>query len=341
MEKTPEDCIFCGEPAGSAEHLTLAALGGLRTDKGILCGGCNQKFSSLDLALAKDMRPLNAAIGVRHGRTREPMSTTVVDAGTGRKFILTNGGHLEHDEPLVLKDETVDGVRTVYAVTSTQHQADEFVRQMKASGKATTVTSRERVPLALRDAADPLVGLRRTGHAESGREGRAQPLRAPLSNDGARAVARTLKRYIQEGSPTDSYVTLDYAAPSPPLPADTFRFQHRFVLALDAATGLVYARASLLGVAELAIELGRTTIHRSETLVHDVDVLATRAPDDIRVQRFSKRGSRHTARRSGGSPSHLQRTSGRSDEEDRRRRLGEGRRQAGVGGERGTRRSGF
>jgi hypothetical protein len=58
-------------------------------------------------------------------------------------------------------------------------------------------------------------------------------------------------------------------------------------LTQDAASGLVYAHVSLLGVVELAVRLGTTEVLRSETLVHDVDVTADAPPDDVRTQRIA------------------------------------------------------
>ncbi|MEO7037369.1 MAG: HNH endonuclease [Polyangiaceae bacterium] len=52
-----DDCIYCGSPNGSGEHTVQAALGGVRTNKGILCGRCNEDFSTIDAALARAYAP--------------------------------------------------------------------------------------------------------------------------------------------------------------------------------------------------------------------------------------------------------------------------------------------
>lgn len=233
------------------------------------------------------MRSLNALIGVRHGRTKDPLRVEVHHPETGRSYVLSEARQVRHAEPLVLDDWTVDGVRNLDAVASTQEQADEFVRRIRAEGKPVTV-KRERVPLLF-----------------------ASPPTTTVSFGGPmafRAVARVtlnvfahhypglarmpwldaFKRFIREGD--GDFVAYEYrdgTDPEPGLPDDSFVFQHRFVLGQDSTSGLVYAHVSLLGMVELAVRLGVTELSRNETLVHDVDVTADAPPDDVRVQRIA------------------------------------------------------
>lgn len=275
------DCIYCGDPAGSAEHTILAALGGLRTDRGILCGSCNNGFgATIDAALARDMNPINAVIGVVNGRTREPISTLIDDAATGRTFVLSSGSKLEHPEAVVISDAMRDGVRSLYAVASTQKQADDFVRRLKEEGKPIKVT-REKVPHLF--ASTPTVNWTFGGP------------------DGFRAIARLVlnlvasfrpsiargkgliafKDFIRSGGPHERWIRYAYAEPISV--AWQFDFSHRFILMFDAARGEVRAHVSLLDIIELSVSLGAADVEKTETITYEIDVLAKSPPNDIAV----------------------------------------------------------
>ena len=58
-------CIICGGRTGSHEHIFPAALGGRRTNKRIYCGDHNKGFSPLAAILSRQLRPINALLGVR------------------------------------------------------------------------------------------------------------------------------------------------------------------------------------------------------------------------------------------------------------------------------------
>lgn len=284
-EPKPTDCIYCGAPAGSAEHTVLAALGGLRTDRGILCGTCNRGFGeTIDRVLAEDMKPINAIVGVMNGRTRDPIATIAKDAATGRSFVLTNGRRLEHPDAVVVSDSTRDGVRSIWAVASSQKQADDLVHRLKQEGKGTTVTSREVIPHLF--ASTPTVQWNFGG------------------TDTFRCVARLvvnilasfrpglargewlvpLKRFIREGGDHEPWVNYAYGlSPAPPF---RFDFAHRFSITFDAVLGDVRAHVSLLGVMELSVRLGTATIAETETITYEMDVLAQSPPDDIVVTMF-------------------------------------------------------
>ena len=73
------DCIFCGEEAGSREHTFPAALGGRRTNKGILCGPCNNGFSGLDAQLEQQLAVVNGLLGVRSDRAKAPKLASFTD----------------------------------------------------------------------------------------------------------------------------------------------------------------------------------------------------------------------------------------------------------------------
>lgn len=144
----PVDCIYCGAATESAEHLVLAALGGLRRDRGILCDDCNQRFGgTVDRALAEDMAPINAIIGVSNGRTRKPIATTFEVGTTGLKYVISEGHRISHPRAVEFSERTENGCRTVHVVASTRKQADDFIANLRKSGSPFTVVAREDVPL--------------------------------------------------------------------------------------------------------------------------------------------------------------------------------------------------
>jgi hypothetical protein len=261
----------------------LASLGGLRTDRGILCEPCNNGFSTIDAALADSMGPLGAMIGVHHGRTKAAIATPLEDPETGRTYVLTGGREIGHPEPVILEDQTVDGVRNLYAVASTQQQAEEFVRQLKAEGKRPEVRF-ERVPLlfATTPTAPWMFGGPQTYRAIAKA---ALNVLAHLRPARAREPwLFPLKRFVLDGGDSGPWVAYDFGVePDSRLPRPSFRFQHRILVGFDAQAGLAYARVSLLGVVELSVVLGSCHVQQSETLVYDVDVVASRAPGDVRT----------------------------------------------------------
>lgn len=281
------DCIYCGSRTGSAEHIVPACLGGLRTDRGILCSDCNSRFSTIDASLGRDMRVLNALIGALHGRGREPIEAQIEDAATRRKLILSGGRQLRHAAAVVVDENNVDGLRTLSVVASTQAQVDDFLRRLKTEGKFRVI-----------ERSDAPALFATTPRAEWGFGG-VDTFRcvakivlnvlAHLRPALARGEwLRAVKNFVVHGGDSDEWVRYCYPAePEAWLPVDSFPFQHRFALVLDPGSRLAFARVSLLGVAEFAATLGTATCIPSEVLVYDVNVLASSAPDDVRIQILS------------------------------------------------------
>jgi len=79
-------CIFCGEAAGSKEHLMPAALGGRRVRTDILCARCNQTFSDLDGYLMSCVGEICRALGIRPDRHKESPPVLGRDGRLHRNF---------------------------------------------------------------------------------------------------------------------------------------------------------------------------------------------------------------------------------------------------------------
>lgn len=270
------DCIYCGDPAGSAEHVILAAIGGFRTDRGILCGPCNNAFGAdIDAALVRDLAPLNAVIGVMNGRSREPIAATAEQDATEMSFVLTNSRRLDHPDAVAISDTTQDGIRSVYAIGSSQKQLDDFVHRMKGEGKPVKVVRRERPPR--------LFTTTPTVYWEFGG---SKPLRAiarlvlNLVASFRPSVARdpgvaAVKDFIKTGGAPEPWVNYAYAPSSDE--QSKFEFSHRFVLMFDAERQQVRAHVSLADVIELAVTLGSAQLAKTETIVYEMNLLARSA----------------------------------------------------------------
>lgn len=274
-------CIFCNDPAGSAEHTILAALGGLRTHRGILCERCNNDFgATVDAALVREMNPINAIVGVMNGRTREPIATVVEETATGRSFVLTNGRTLAHPEATVVADTTQDGVRSILAVASTQKQADDFVRQLKNEDKPVKV-QREVVPHLF--VTTPTV-LWNFGDPEAHRGlvrlvlNIVATFRPEVARDNGLAEC---KEFIRNGGPHEPWV--NYAYLEQVAEVARFDFSHRFTVMFDADRQEVRAQVSLLDIIELSVRLGSARLIKTETITYEMNVLAKSAPSDIAV----------------------------------------------------------
>ncbi len=273
------DCIFCGNPNGSREHTTLAALGGLHEDRGILCETCNNGFSQLDDALARDLRPLNGMIGAHHGRTGDALAAKVRDPTSGR-VLQIHGRRVAHPDVAILKD--VDG--TLHALCSTQAQVDQLVARLRAEGKKVKVTSRERVPAFF---AEPLRLDWHFGGPETLRAVARLALNVLAHHFPALVREPWLddfKAFLKNGGDIQRWVWYEFADVDPREPVEAFAFSNRFVLGFD--TDRVYARVRLLGVIEIAVFFGTRRVNHESSLIHDVDVLAAHRPTDIHVQRL-------------------------------------------------------
>ncbi|MEO7037370.1 MAG: hypothetical protein ABI548_25670 [Polyangiaceae bacterium] len=223
-------------------------------------------------------------VGVQNGRTRDAVETTIKDS-IGRTFVLSSASQLKHPEPLVLHDSTDGTTRSLYAVASTQQQADEFVRDLRAEGKPVSV-KREMVPLLFADIPMAEWGFGGTDTFRGVAKSVVNLLAQRYPERAREPWLAAVKQFIRYGGPFEGLVDYEYSAGATEL-TDSFDFQHRFILTFDAASGRVYAKVSLLGVVDLRIHLGSAAIVQSETMVYEMDVLARRPPDDIRIQTFA------------------------------------------------------
>lgn len=133
------DCIICGKPAGSREHIFPAALGGWRTNKGIYCGPHNEGFSPLAAVLAEQLRAINALLSVRPDHSSTACAL-VVD-GPGGQALEVSGTKVKLAPPAVAAPIADGEVREL--AFGSEAEAQEWVKRQKDAGYDVTLTKKE------------------------------------------------------------------------------------------------------------------------------------------------------------------------------------------------------
>lgn len=276
------DCIYCGADTGSREHTFPAALGGRRMNKGILCGPCNNKFSTLDGLLSRQLSFLNSVIGVRPDRADEPRPAQV-ESVVG-PLTIDRSGKPAFAAPRVLADEPLaDGRRKMSMVFGDERQLQEWIAEQKAAGLQVQQLQRAESQYFL---ADPIAVEWSFGGDEALREiGRiALNFLAHRWPDVARLP--TLNQFKQwvEGE----YVLVADAprfvwyAPSDAfgIPDAVYAFGHQVLLSIEE--GCAYGRVRFFSTFDLFVWFGPLPGVASEAVCFDIDPLAEHPPDDLR-----------------------------------------------------------
>ncbi len=275
----PKDCIYhfrCGNPTGSAEHITLAALGSRRKHKGILCHPCNQGFSDLDDRLAAQLHPFNALLGIRSDYAKVSRTVAAVNSSDGEPYQLDSFGHARTPGPRVIS--TAPGEQTV--AFDNEQQVQAFIVEQRKKG--ITVQIRER-----RTTRKLLGGHHVVSWEYGGRDAHREIARlalnvvAYLEPEIARhSSLEDVKRFILGEAVANP--VLDLAGnPDPRLPPSAFEFTHRFVIGMDAAGGDLWAEVGFFGAFRYGLMLGHFAVPRTGTIVFDVNPLAEAPARDI------------------------------------------------------------
>jgi len=106
-------CIYCGErfdpDETKPEHIVLAALGGKKRSRSIVCSECNEKFSSeIDRPLAESLAFARTMIGVPR-KVRDQASTEFTGTETGTTYRMRPNGQVEPRHPDVTETPLEDG----------------------------------------------------------------------------------------------------------------------------------------------------------------------------------------------------------------------------------------
>jgi len=282
-----KDCIICGGPTGSREHIFPAALGGRRTNKGIYCGDHNEDFSPLAAVLSNQLSAINAFLAIRPDHSDEPRSFETVNPADRQKYLIS-ALNVELAEPKVLKDEIIEGKRQIQVLFSNEQSIQEWIAAQRAVGN----------------------DVQMVGPRQRGRGFFTQPFKAELELggiDGLRAigyVAMTfLAHYFPEtarspelkpfkdfllGANDQQPVWWDFGALPADVPDNAFRFGHRILIGLSASRQEAFARVFLFSTLSFSVHFGPVRVESDENVIVDIDPLADHPPNDIREIREKK-----------------------------------------------------
>lgn len=265
-------CLVCGGPAGSAEHIFPASLGGRRTNKGIYCTAHNNGYSDLAARLTEQLEFFNAQLGVVHDRTRKVRPARMTEVATGQALRMTDQ-RLSFAVP-----DTVEPGEHQLAFTS-KAEAEAWRERQRAKGIEVTFgeatepteyhpgTTRTHIELGGAE------GLRAIGYVGQTFLACAFPAIAR-----SKAVQPFIRHtYCGEG---DARVWWDFDAPALE-PASPFAFGHRIVVGVDAVARVAYARISLFSAFDYAMTFGPVDQANSVARIYDIDPLAPHAPADL------------------------------------------------------------
>lgn len=279
-------CIICGNPAGSAEHVFPAALGGRRTNRGIYCGPHNEGYSPLAAIIKDQLAIFNAQLGVVGDHSKEETAVTMTEVATNRPITMT-ASSLRFQAPQVLSQEQrEDGSIVIEQSFSSQAEADAWVAAQRAHGHDV------RIKRAARSAAY----FPGTMHRQVTLGG---------TEEGLRSIAYIAQTFLAQAFPAlarrpelqalKDYTLLNAGSgfvwwvfdPPADLPAAPYAFGHRIMVGHDSRDGGVYARVSLFGSLNFALLLGSVSTDASRAVVTDINPLVLRAPGDIQAKEFT------------------------------------------------------
>jgi hypothetical protein len=277
-----KDCIICGKPAGSKEHVFPAALGGRRTNKGIYCGTHNNGYSPLAAALSAQLEAINALLGVRGDHASVPHETILVDEASGRKIVLSQA-KAEFANPEIKLEAASPGTDRFTGWFSSEKQFQDWMEAQRAQGNDIKVTSKGRWQEY--HPSDGRIdfgfggptGLRSIGYV-------AQTFLAHNFPAVARSPDVIDFKHYTLGTSDAEFVWWDYEFPTT-LPPNHFEFGHRIVVGLDPVSKVAYARISLFSALHFSVLFGRYLGDDASTVITDIDPLAEHPPNDILERR--------------------------------------------------------
>ena len=276
-----DDCIYCGHRAGSGEHTLLAALGGRRTNKSILCRACDGGFAELDRKLIDQLAPIRGLIGVRPDHRSAPVPTQV-ETNDG-VLVLDAAGRPSWQAPR-MRSETklADGSTLVIVECADERQMQEWRAMMRQQGIDARCVDRHAGERFLEQ---PVHFSWTFGGEEAFREVARIALNfvADQFPHVARLPAlRPIKQWIrgeQQREPDEPpYAWFNDGSVS--LPQSASEFAHRVALQLDASNGELLGVVSFFDTFEYVVAFGPIGVDQDALVVIDLDPLAETPPGD-------------------------------------------------------------
>ncbi|PHN24466.1 hypothetical protein AO240_24010 [Pseudomonas sp. ICMP 460] len=126
------DCIMCGNPAGSREHVFPAAFGGRRKNKGIYCEDHNEGLGHHVKELMKALSYFNASLGVRSDHYDAPQPHQIAQPN-GQRFQALHDNIEVAPPPPLSQTPAILGKEAVLAFASIP-QRDRWITEQKKKG---------------------------------------------------------------------------------------------------------------------------------------------------------------------------------------------------------------
>ena len=285
----PSDCIYCGDETGSREHTFPAALGGRRVNKGILCGGCNHSFATLDALLMDQLQIINGLIGVRGDHAKTPKPARIEGAETS--LLIDHAGNPSLAKPREVSHEALPGeLRRISMQFGSESQIETWLAEQRAAGKDVVIEQGARSTRRYYFA--PVPAAWSFGGDEAFREiGRialnflAHHLPRVARDVGLRPFKDFVqgKRILRDGEPQHVWYAAEDAWQLPPA---TSTFGHQILLRCDGSTGEIFARVSFFGTFDMLVWFGRVSSAPTVAIIIDIDPLAEHPPLDVEYRQI-------------------------------------------------------
>lgn len=290
----PKDCIICGGPTGSREHVFPSALGGRREDKKIYCSAHNQWMGPHVAILQAQLEAINAMLEVKPDRGK--VRSHVFADGDGERYVIRGS------EVLPVAD--LDAILNSYTPGEAQDLklAPEDLPRLKERAKQRGFT------LHVTEQTSPTAEYRVGPYKISMMQGGDDAMRAVsylaltfvahrwphvARSPGLAAVKDMLRSgsvYVGEDSIASPQPASEFVDWSPVLDASA-ELRHPtglgHTVVLCVLKGQVLAYVSLLDLQCWTIRLGdaATSLADRTDVIH-IDPLKTGYGDDWRVQEF-------------------------------------------------------
>lgn len=283
-------CIYCDQPTDSKEHLFLASCGGLKQDLSILCGECNRNFGrTLDIELTNCLREINGLLGVQD-RDQNQKPAIFNDPKTGHSYEVDRHGAIRLADPVVRGERESGGTVRMDVSGGTQKQLDDWISAKKKAGykvvdRTPRIITHQSGPVSL---SKEMTVSNKVTMRESARI--ALNFLAHYYPKIARAPELLqVKNYITSpDADICAFYTLTSQASC--FGPNSFRFGHRVSLVYDADLGRLFALVDYFSAITILINLGQISLNEPLLKVIDIDPLAEREPDDIKVRDDLKAG---------------------------------------------------
>ena len=274
-----KNCIICGNPTGSREHIFPAALGGRRTNKKIYCDVHNNMYSGLAVIISDQLSLFNALLGVVGDHASETKPVTMTDLSSGKRVELTNT-LIRYTDPQIISQEAMENSIIKKMSFSSRKEAEDWVHEQRAKGfdvqmigqgeKSKRHINTIHTKIALGGTEE---GLRAIGYI-------AQTFLAHYFPAVARQPEiQGFKDYTLKNYGSD-FVWWDFEPPND-LPKNNFPFGHRVIVGLNKDNSSAYARVSFFSTLNFAVHFGTLPVEASQSVITDIDPLAKSPPNDI------------------------------------------------------------